>query len=395
MAAVAEAQPWPWDDVAARAGRKRWTLDRQNHVIPTQQGDYVFLAPPAPQPQVASRSPLPPVPRLLPAPRPTRPASHAAADVRAQLVDVLQARPLRAPLGHRGTGSGTTGRGAGGPPLNGQVAPLAAARTEAREASVGRLRNRVRRAESELAAALAESERVALRERAEEQAQIEAAIAASLETTTGRGSSGVEACSSSCGGANTSGIGSSGDSRVRAAAGSSASGHDMDVRGGPSRRAGKQPMHGRVPCAPMAPVREEPAVSDEAKWPCAVARPPGQSHADGATAQCAEDEVVAESEADAEEARQMAWAIAESVAAEERVRADARHDDAQVLYGIVDSLRHAAAQGPSTDAHSGHAAAGSSNDRSDSIEADPNDSQRVAGGGISQPRPMFVQEFGG
>ena len=79
----------------------------------------------------------------------------------------------------------------------------------------------------------------------------------------------------------------------------------------------------------------------------------------------------------------MAWAIAESVAAEERVRADARHDDAQVLYGIVDSLRHAAAQGPSTDAHSGHAAAGSSNDRSDSIEADPNDSQRVAGGGIS------------
>jgi len=242
------------------------------------------------------------------------------------------------------------------------VAPLVTVRTEAREASVGRLRNRVRRADSDLAAALAESERVAARERAEEQAQVEAAIAASLET-----SSGVEACS--CGGANTSDAGGSDDSRVRTAASSSINGHDMDVRGGPARRAGKQPMHGRVP--PMAPVREEPAVGGEAKRPCAAPKPPRQSHAEGATAQGAE------TEAEAEEARQMAWAIAESKEAEERVRADARHDDAQVLYGIVDSLRHAAAQAPSTDAHrSGHAAAGSSSDSD-------NDSQRVAGGGIS------------
>ena len=168
------------------------------------------------------------------------------------------------------------------------TAPAVAARSEAREASIQRLRYG-RRADSALAAALAESEQDAARQRAEEEALIDEAIAASLHAGNGRGAS--------CGHGNgNAGGGNSSDSRVE------------QVTGAGRRREGKQPMPSRAKDnTKMATVGEE-----------AIAV---QQHDD-----------------DDDELRK---AIAESLAHEERRRADVRYEEDSMLHGVVASLRDA------------------------------------------------------
>ena len=312
------ATEWPWEAVPARAGRKRWSLDTQQHIIPTDQGDYVVLGANAQQqPGSPTTSPasLPPVrprsggnpltpslapipaaarphagsgPRLMPAALKPVPRPTANLDAAAQLGGVLEARQLlRAPGRNGGTASAE--RIASPPGAH------HAARNEARLQSVDRLRSRVRKADSDLAMALAESQaesdRLAARQRHEEQEQLDAAIAASLQAS---------------GGARSVEAGLRDGSDVAGAPQQAPQQMPQQIR---SNRAGKQPAVARSR-AVMARVSEEASSSS--------------ASADSA----------------AEETRQLEAAIAESLREEERRQADLRHEGEQVLYGIVDSLRH-------------------------------------------------------
>ena len=225
---------------------------------------------------------------LKPVPRPT-----ANLDAAAQLGGVLEARQLlRAPGRNGGTASAE--RIASPPGAH------HAARNEARLQSVDRLRSRVRKADSDLAMALAESQaesdRLAARQRHEEQEQLDAAIAASLQAS---------------GGARSVEAGLRDGSDVAGAPQQAPQQMPQQIR---SNRAGKQPAVARSR-AVMARVSEEASSSS-----ASADTGPGDSAA--------------------EETRQLEAAIAESLREEERRQADLRHEGEQVLYGIVDSLRH-------------------------------------------------------
>lgn len=278
--------------------RKKWSQAPQQLFLPTGSftqareecpGDYVLLAPAGSPPNISSERlltpPLPPlvepksrkpVPRLVPAalkhvPRPV------PIDPSAQLVGLLKARPIAV--------SNSAAVRDGGHAQALTSAPHA--RSEAREASVHRLRNRVRKADADLAEALAESGRIAIQRQAQEQAELDAAIAASLHMEGGADLGGGGISSSSRSPGLTSRSGASG-------------GH----------RAAKQTVA----------TRSRPTLH-------AVCEEGGPS--------------VIPSAEEAEEAHQLAQAIAESLQTENRRQADDRHNGEQVLYGIVDSLRDA------------------------------------------------------
>ena len=282
--------------------RRRWVLGGPIQ-LPTDQGDVVIAQRPSEQSQLGCssvESPVtgsprrpatsPPEPSSLESPsRPPSPHSAPHASPR------REPRPgARPPLSlhpdvqqlHLAPAAGLRWLPSDRRPLPWQPPRLQARR--AREDSVNKLRRRVQRADADLARALEESARCAERERAapqnaaEEERQVAAAIAISIECNLPKGGSG--------GGGGGWGGG-----------------------GGPRR--------------PAAPSRDNgKAVGSSAEHARAAWQPPRKEQ--GAALR-------------QEEERQLEEAIAASLRDDEQRRADARYEENTRLLGFVDSLRQA------------------------------------------------------
>ena len=282
---------------SVQPARRRWSLDEQPLLLPTDSLDYVLLerrdvvTPPLAPAFTAAyseqRSSLQPIQRL---PRPiVQPAPAANL-----LEGLIETRPLR----RLGPALPTNRRLPMAAPPS-MPAPLLRQRSQAREASVQRLRRKVQRADLDLAAALRQSELAAAhftpplnsteeeaqlaeacRQSAEEQLALQQAAAAAEQQS--------EAISSAAGGSVTSGSAAI----ISSVAGSSSSDDSSSER------------------------------ADET----------------------AAEKAAAEKAA-AEEARQMELAVAESLKSDEQRRADIRHDEESTLHGIIDSLKDREAVG--------------------------------------------------
>ena len=375
--------------------RRRWALDQPNHVLPTEQGDYVMLVRPADtaRADVCSCTPAPvtaaaahskpdiaaaqaesddrlgselrirPSERPLPLP-PLQRAPPLPAPVPNILQGVLEARPLLPPPRCLAAPGGA----APSAPL-GRPAPAVALRAQAREDSVSRLRRAVQRADDDLVAALRDSELTAAVELVrggadagiprpqtmqQEEAQLNEAIQASaLEASkaeravVARGREGElhgcaaatpEAMRSKAAGKRPMACVNATDSPTAAATDSSgrgdASGSGGSSSGGSSSGGGSS-AGGSSNAAASAAVGTR-LLRSRFDVPLAL-RPLA-----GPDSQCAQGTrrvgIARPEAAAAEERRQLERAIAESAREAERRAADERHDRQVMLRGFIDSL---------------------------------------------------------
>jgi len=355
-------------------------LDQPNHMLPTEQGDYVMLVrptdttPPNLSPAVAVAHSMPvraaaqaeaggrsgaeccrrpterplPLPPLQRVPPPVSPAPKL-------LQGVLETRPLLPPQGHAALGGAVPPA-----PSLGYHAPTTALRVQAREDSVSRLRRAVQRADEDLAAALRDSEHTAAAELArgsvdagiprpqtsqEEEAQLLEAIRASeLEASSAAcavvapGQEGrPDGCAAAPETTRSKAAGKAPMARVHASDNNATVARRDDARSDCGGASNSSSGNGSSDADASALSGMRPS-SSRSHFDAPIALRPLA----GLSSQCAHGlrkGSVAHPEAKAaEERRQLEKAIAQSVREAECRAADERHDRQVMLRGYIDSL---------------------------------------------------------